>query len=199
MEHRYRESSWGRRVTMLAATSVRNARGYWPGQVACPRALAVTLLLIFGIAANQPSWPQSDENAENRTSDEEYPIQLNDVTFTNMIKWAAQAYVAPERLEEIIPLFVYQAEDMLAALGDEEGNLELYLGVAIQHPSDDEYPRSVWMARPIDEDESTELFLSTRSSTERIVASRQLEDVEPEETLWVSESVWNRYLNRPPL
>ena len=72
----------------------------------------------------------------------------------------------------------------------------MYLGVAIQTSGDGEDLQIVWRARPIEYKELTEQFLSNCTTTEHIVASIQLEDIEPAETLWVSESDWNSYLNR---
>ncbi len=174
---------------MLTVTSKRDAKKNWPRQVACARALVGALLLVFGVTANHPSWSQGDDNEETRTSNDEYPVQLNDVTFANIITWAAQAYVAPERLEQVVPLFVYPEENITHdALDNDSGNSKLYLGMAIQDSGDDGLSHNVWRARPI---ELSELTNRSHAGSSHIVASIQLEDVDPVDTLWVSESVWN--------
>ncbi len=50
--------------------------------------------------------PRADEQLHAYTC-LNFPLTLNEVTLATQIKWGAQAYLAPELLEEIVPLYAY--------------------------------------------------------------------------------------------
>ena len=187
---------------MMNSTHIQHATGYRQKSGACLRELAVAFQLVLGIMMHHYSWAQesqaySDDDGQNKqtTMEDQYPVRLNDVTLRNQIVWAAQAYVAPERLEEVVPLFVYKYDEVveqLSALYDESSYTELYLGLAIQESCEDENNQDVWRVKPLHSFSDSLLNNNDKNSCLYIASSKPFEEVSAVENLWTAERNWHQ-------
>ena len=178
--------------------------------------LAVGAMLVIGLTASHSSWAQQcqralylEKGAEHSQNAVNYPIILSDVTLGNQITWAAQAFVAPERLEGLVPLYVYETdmngvESLVKTFEDVPKGGKLHLGWAIYMKDGQGDKQEVWRARPYSPDQN---LGTARSATESgagdeiqaesadsyslcIVSSKRLGDVPAVEELWIPEAKW---------
>ena len=182
--------------------------------------IAVGIMLVFGLIANHSARAQqcqgdlwNTDQYENHFPDvTDYPIRLNDVTFGNQITWADQAFVAPERLEGLVPLYVYETdqtniENLLQELGNALENDNLYISVAIYMSGEQEDQPEVWRSRPYHSQADLGNLLvpeyGARGGTVAandeldslcIVSNRRLGDVPAVEKLWIPEVDWQNGL-----
>lgn len=134
------------------------------------------------------------------------------MTLGNQITWAAQAFVAPELLEGLVPLYVYKTDDSNAGstrseLENVPAHADLHLGVVIHMMSDREDQEEIWRARPYRSPTEFENLLAVVlddgnvAEAENgdvdslcIVSSRRFRDVPEVESLWIPESDWQNGL-----
>ena len=177
---------------------------------------SVGIILVLGLTVSYSSWAQecqtdlwnTDQYEQYPPDVANYPIRLNDVTLVNQITWAAQAFVAPERLEGLVPLYVYEAdgtnvETLLQEIGNASESDNLHFGVAIYIWDEQRDQQEVWRARPYHShadlgDLLTPEFGAGGGAVAAnddpdslcIVLSRRLEDIPAVEKLWIPEVDW---------
>ena len=183
--------------------------------------LAASVLMVLGSneyhsASAQPQDGEAAPALSNGEQEEEetrgemvhsnergYTVTLNDVTWRNRFKWAAQVIVAPERLDELVPIYMYALDDAcgpkttctLTAL-DIPANPDLHVGVAISEDMDN---REIWKARPLsirDFESLIQSASSNGSNSPYIVLSRPFVRARAEGNFWVSERDWQDGLER---
>ena len=160
-------------------------------------AFAVGLLPIFGHTKYHSAWAQPQDDGGGPTS--QYTVTLNDVTWGNRFKWAAQAIVAPERLEGLVPIYVYKMDGIEEQFFEISRYPDLHVGVAVNEKSAD---REVWKARPVPPAhigtliESYSAKGSDGGDSPYIVSSKPLAGGPVVENLWIPERAWQEGLEK---
>ena len=160
-------------------------------------AFAVGLLPIFGHTKYHSAWAQSQDDGDGPAS--QYTVTLNDVTWGNRFKWAAQAIVAPERLEGLVPIYVYKMDDIKNNSFEISKYPDLHVGVAGNEKNVD---REVWKARPVPPARIQTLIENYSSKGSDggyppyIVSSKPLAGGSVVENLWIPERAWQEGLER---
>lgn len=181
--------------------------------------IAIGLLLTFMCTEYHSVWAQSRNDENGATSQigsqgegnprttirpraNEYTVRLNGITWRNRLKWAAQAIVAPERLNDLVSIYVYELDDLCESTTDcvvfselsTSENSDLRVGVAV---SEDE-TQEIWRAQPLSRQDFDELIEGSSSDGDfpYVVLSIPLARVRAERNLWVSERDWQDGLSR---
>ena len=224
MEHRHREGHWEHRIEMATSISSPGKMMRRGASLIGLAAYVVCLLLIFGSIGYQSSWAQDqggESNSINGNQEEttlytteqmtgylEYPVTLNNVTLGNRITWAAQAIVAPERLEDLVPIYVYNRNDAqgIVSAYPLSDYPNLHVGVAVNVEGADQ---EIWRARPVSPGEFDILVTTFAGETGNgvgdslsigdysyIVSSRPIDGVSAVQQLWIPERDWQDGLNQ---
>ena len=201
---------------MKSSTSIPRVAEFRGRLRAVLNEFSVGILLVLGLTGNHSSWAQSCQGGPQNTNQSEqsaaavgsYPIRLNDVTLRNQVTWAAQAFVAPERLEGLVPLYVYEtdednAQSLRGLFDNVPANTDLHLGVAIHVRGGENDQPEIWIAKPyrsIDElfaelgGENGVADGNDDAGSLCIVSSRSLGEVPAVENLWIPEVDWQNGL-----
>ena len=202
MEHRHSEGYREHRIEMMTSVPSHRAARRRRAPLAGLVVFVIGLLLVFGTMEQHLSRAQDDGggttetnavqgetnvNAEEQCVEgEEYPVTLNDVTWKDRIKWAAQAVVAPERLSELIPIYTY----VYADVRDPIVNDEIYIGFAMVR---DINGNEEWRVRPLP---PRDINASSDIGECYLASSSPILDQHEAGRFWVSEKEWERGLEQ---
>lgn len=124
--------------------------------------------LVFGQISN--AWAQQNRSAGNNilevpvsSSETEHHITLNDITFWDVSRWAILAIIAPELLDDVVPVYSYRIDDVLSIFGNDSNsisnpNITMYLGLARQSDGSNGEDNSPWVARPYNNENLRRIF-----------------------------------------
>ena len=174
--------------------------------------IVASLSLILGHIEFRSAWAQDDSNPDVnlkeqiRYADEKgLAVTLNDVTWANKSQWAFQAIIAPERLRDIAPIYVYPWNAGIIGKYDSRlADTDLYVGVAAKFSKSADGEEITWKALPLS---PHNLEIALRNENERtsvdsnddfpyIVSSKPIADMQEVQTLWIQKGYWEDGLSR---
>ena len=186
--------------------------------------LVVSYFLVFGQVETRIAWGQQVWSAGNSvlqvpdsSSETVRHITINDITFWDVSRWAILAIIAPELLDDVIPIYLYDVEDVRPIIADDSNfifntNITLYLGLARQSNGSNDEDNPSWIARPYTRENLMRIFNDNNarqsngsndeddqsSSNEpdftqvysRVVSIEPIESIKPIDRFWVNTADW---------
>ena len=174
--------------------------------------IIASLSLILGHIEFRSSWAQDDSNRDvNLKEQVRYAdakglaVTLNDVTWVNKSQWAFQAIVAPERLREITPIYVYPWNaGTIWKYNFGLDNADLYVGLADKFSKSIDGEEITWKALPLSphnfeitlRNENERTSVDSSDDFPYIVSSKPIADMQEIQTLWIQKGYWEDGLSR---
>lgn len=141
----------------------------------------------------QPAFVQSSEHGADLTEDGS--VRLNEITLTDQLSWSVLKIVAPERLQEIVPVYIYTVEN---TRGDSEELPKPCLELAFQDPDAGTICFYGEVRTELDQDHTLDFFDVTLPSSNggRLALNHRVPDNRPENILWMSRHAWLEAVQR---
>lgn len=174
--------------------------------------VVVSLLLVFGHLEFRIAWAQGDGDTEMNLKETVHSavekglgVTLNEITWKDKSKWAFQAIIIPERLQEYIPIYVYPWNGKIISKYEiQPASFDLYIGVADMFRDSSDEDKMTWKALPfppqafetILRSEDGRASVDDGDGSPYLVSSKPIAGMQEEQRLWVQKGNWEDGLNQ---